>query len=282
MRNRFVRLLLTTLALYLGMVIMLAWLERPIIYPAPPPSDGDWNPSWLTYEDARFASADGTRLHGWFLEHAAPRATILLCHGNGEHVAYLADELQFLRERLAVNVMAFDYRGYGQSEGRPFERGILDDADAARDWLAERTGQPADSIVFFGRSIGGAVAVHLAATGGARGLVLDRTFGSLVDVAAAQMPWIPVRLLMRNRFPAQQWIKHYHGPLLQIHGEADEIVPLATARRLFAAAPSQDKKLIVSPRLGHNSPWPKEYYDELETFIASLAQPSPPEPSADR
>lgn len=263
------RILIAVLFIYVGMVVMMMFLETTMVYPVPPLTSGDWNPKGLEYEDVDFHSADGTRLHGWFLPHPDPLATLLLCHGNGEHVAFLAEEMAFLSERFKINVMVFDYRGYGKSEGAPFESGVLADAEAAQRWLAERTGQSPEDLVLLGRSLGGAVCVHLAAKHGARGLILDRTFSSLVDVAAVHMRWLPVRLLMRNRYPAKTWIREYSGPLLQIHGAADQIVPISLGRKLFDASPSTQKKWINSESLGHNTPWPDEYYDEVEAFIRS-------------
>lgn len=265
----FRRILFAVLAIYVGMIAMMMFLETSMVYPVPPRSAGEWNPDRLGHEEVDFRSADGTRLHGWFLEHPEPVATLLMCHGNGEHVAFLADEMAFLSARLKVNVMVFDYRGYGKSAGTPFERGILADAEAAQRWLAERTSQSLDDLILFGRSLGGAVCVHLAAKHGARGLVLDRTFSSLVDVAAIHMRWLPVRLLMRNRYPAKTWIREYSGPLLQIHGAQDQVVPISLGRLLFDLSPSSQKKWISSESLDHNSPWPLEYYHEVETFIRS-------------
>jgi len=266
----FRRVLIALTMAYIGMTLMLMAFERSMIYPVPPRGAGEWNPTWLDYEDVSFRSADGTDLHAWYLPHPDPKATLLFCHGNGEHLGYLAEELDFLRQRFRANVMAFDYRGYGKSCGTPFEQGVLADGEAAQRWLAERTNQSPEEIVLFGRSLGGAVCVHLAATVGARGLIVDRTFGSMVDVAALHMRWLPVRLLLRNRYPSQTRIERYDGPLLQIHGEADEIVPIAMARRLFDAAPSQQKTWIAIPSLGHNSPWPQRYYQDVNTFIQSL------------
>jgi len=263
------RILIAVLFIYVGMVVMMMFLETTMVYPVPSLTSGDWNPKGLEHEEVDFRSADGTRLHGWFLPHHDPIATLLMCHGNGEHVAFLAEEMAFLSERLKVNVMVFDYRGYGKSEGTPFESGVLADAEAAQRWLAERTGQSPDDLVLLGRSLGGAVCVHLAAKHGARALVLDRTFGSLVDVAAVHMRWLPVRLLMRNRYPAKSWIREYSGPLLQIHGVPDQIVPISHGRMLFDMSPSPQKKWIASESLDHNAPWPDEYYDEVDAFIQS-------------
>lgn len=246
---------------------MLMLLENRMIYPAPPRSNGQWLPADLGFEEVQFASADGTRLHGWFVPHPKPAATLLFCHGNAEHVAFLAAELRWLNQTHALQVLAFDYRGYGSSEGRPSEQGILQDAVAARKWLAERSGEREESIVLMGRSLGGAVATYLAAHGSARGLILDRTFDSMPEVAATHFRWVPVRRLMRNRYPAIEWIREYDGPLLQFHGGADEIVPLLHGQRLFNACPAANKQLIIDPDLRHNDRWPSRFETKFQQFL---------------
>ncbi len=247
---------------------MFSLLEATLLYPAPPHSQGDWQAAWLDHEDIDFNSADGTKLHGWYCPHPNSRLAILICHGNGEDVSYLAEELAFFRETFQADVFAFDYRGYGRSQGRPYEAGILADGAAAQLWLSQRSGYPTDRIVLFGRSLGGAVAVQLAATQGAGALVLDRTFSSMVDVASSHFPWLPVRWMLRNRYPSNQRIATYTGPLLQFHGRPDEVVPYRFAQALFAACPAPDKELVTSETLTHNSPWPPEYYQRMQAFLA--------------
>src|SRR5438876_9618046 len=141
----------------IGLLVVLCMMlfERPLVFPAP--HGGDWNPTRFRYEDARFTAADGTNLHGWFLEQPGAREVVLYAHGNGENVAYVAPWLDLVRRDLGVSILVFDYRGYGQSEGRPDESGIIADARAARAWLARRTAKAESEIVLFGRSLGGAV-----------------------------------------------------------------------------------------------------------------------------
>ncbi len=268
MKKRLTRLLLYGGVSYFGLLIVLMLLETTLMYPAPRRREGDWNPTWLEHEVASFSSADGTELHGWFCEHPQPKAVILLCHGNGEHVAFMAEELEFIRDRFRSSVLAFDYRGYGHSGGRPYEPGILADGEAAQAWLAQRANIPKNKLVLWGRSLGGAVAVHLAAKNGAAGLVLDRTFHSMVDLAANHFPWLPVRSLLKNRYPSKERIQSYRGPLLQIHGEPDEVVPIQFGRELFEASPSARKRFLHSDSLTHNMPWPDVFYDEVQAFVA--------------
>jgi hypothetical protein len=258
------------LAGYLLVLLLLLFLENTLLYPAPRYPAGDWQAAELPHEDVFFASADGTKLHGWLFEHPAPRAVILYAHGNGDCVAFAGPYLSALRDKLRVTIFAFDYRGYGRSEGSPLESGILADGEAAQRWLAERTGQRLGEIVLMGRSLGGAVAVHLAVENGARGLVLQNTFTSMPDVAARHYPWAPVQLLMRNRYDSLSRIGRYHGPVIASHGTADEIVPYELGRKLFDASPSERKTFFSIEGGDHNSPEPREYYLVLDRWLEEL------------
>lgn len=257
---------------YLGVLLMLLFLENRLIYPAPRYPAGDWEAAHLPHEDVYFSSADGTKLHGWYVEHPQPRAVILYCHGNGEHVAYNDDLLAMLRDEFRVSVFAFDYRGYGRSEGEPFETGILEDAEAAQAWLAERTGLAQKDIVLMGRSIGGGVAVHLAAKNGARGLILESTFSSLPEAAAGQFPWLPVGWLMKNRYDSVAKIAAYNGPLLQSHGDCDSLISMSLAKKLFDAA-AEPKEFYCVSGGDHNCLQPVEYYQKLDEFLDKLPSP---------
>ena len=225
----------------------------------------------MAVEDAWFSAADGTKLHGWYLPHPRARAVVLFCHGNGGNITHRADALRRLN-RAGVSVLMFDYRGYGRSEGKPSEAGILADARAARAWLATRENIRESDIVMMGESLGGAAAVDLAARDGARALVLESTFSSLPDVGAYHYPWLPVRLLARTQLDSLSKIGNYQGPLLQVHGDQDTIVPIEFGRRLFEAA-NEPKQFLMLPGHDHNDTLPDTYYDALAEFIKRLPAP---------
>lgn len=250
---------------------MFQELINSFVFPAPRFPEGDWNPPDLGQHDAWFASADGTRLHGWFLAARQPRATILYAHGNGEHVAWQADLLRFYRDELNCSVFAWDYRGYGRSEGTPHESGILQDAAAALNWLSQHTDQKTESLIVAGRSLGGAVAIHLASEQPVAGLVVESAFTSAPEVAAVHYPFLPVRQLMRTQLRAIDWIARYQGPLLMSHAVDDEIVPYAMGESLFAGCPSRDKEFFRIDSGGHNHPPPIEYYRRLATWLSDHA-----------
>lgn len=266
------RVLRPLLIAYLGVVILLSVFERSLIFfPMKHPA-GAWELQPPAAEDVFFTAGDGTRLHGWYAAQDDPSAVILFAHGNAGNITHRADVLERLHRDLHCTVLVFDYRGYGKSEGSPSEAGVLADGRAARDWLAERAGTAPEDLVLMGRSLGTAVAVDLAAAGGACGLVLYSAFPSMPEVAARHYPWLPVRWLMRTRFDSVSKIRRYHGPLLQVHGDDDEIITADLGRQLFEAAPTQDKRWLTVPG-GHNDPPPEIFYSRLRGFLSSLHPP---------
>ena len=254
---------------YLACMGVLMLLEESLIFFPSPYPEGDWEPHGLDLEDAWFTSPEGLRLHGWYAGREDPRAVVLFCHGNAGNVTHRAETLRTLSEFVGASVLVFDYRGYGHSQGKPNEKGVLADARAARAWLAERAGVAESDVVIMGRSIGGGVAVDLAAKDGARALVLESTFTSVPDLAAHHYPWLPVRRMMRTRLDSVAKIPDYHGPLLASHGDADTIVPYDSGRHLFEAA--NEPKLFFRIRHGdHNDPQPRRYYEMLIEFLDRL------------
>ena len=168
--------------------------------------------------------------------------------------------------------MVFDYRGYGRSEGVPTVTGILQDGRAARTKLAQEARIPEEEIVLFGRSLGGAVMVQLAAESPPRGLVLESTFASLREVADYLAPgfaWI----VPQEKLDSRTAIAAYPGPLLQSHGEADSTIPFASGRRLFDSAPGP-KEFLAIPGADHNDGQGPAYYERLMAFLDGLP-PSP-------
>jgi len=249
-------------ATYLAVLLVLVWLEDKLIFIPSPYPEGDWQPAGLPVVDAWFVSDDGLRLHGWYLPHPQPVAQVLLCHGNAGNVTHRAEALRQMHRRVQAAVLVFDYGGYGKSQGTPNESGVLRDARAARRWLAQHAHLPETSVVLMGESLGGAVAVHLAAELPSRALILQNTFTSLPDVAAWHFPWLPIRWLMRAQLNALAKIPHCRTPLFQSHGDRDTIVPYHLGRRLFEAE-AEPKQFYTLAGADHNDPPPPEYYDAL-------------------
>jgi uncharacterized protein len=245
-------------------------IENLLVFPTWRIQSYAWEPEKLEFEPVRFASADGTQLFGWYFAHPAPQSQIVFFHGNRENVTRLGDLADFLRTRYSASVLVFDYRGYGKSEGRPSEKGITEDGHAACRWLSQRENVSPEQLILWGRSLGGGVAVDAAATFGARALILERTFAAIPDAGAHIYWWLPVRWVMQNRFDSLAKIPAYKGPLLQSHGTLDHVVPFASGRRLFEAAPSPHKVFVTLEDLGHNDPNPLEFHEARDQLFLDL------------
>jgi uncharacterized protein len=275
------RVLRLVLVCYLLVLLAMTFLETWLVYPIPPVAGGDWHPAGLVHEEVWFNAGDDTKLFGWFAPQPNSKRAVLYCHGNGEDVASNAETLAELRRQLDANVFIFDYRGYGHSEGRPDETGCIADGLAAQRWIADRLGVKTSDVIVMGRSLGGAIAVAVAGEQGARALVLDSTFSRMTDAAAYHYPWLPVRLLMRNRYDSLARIRQYQGPVFQSQGTADTIVPIELARRLFAAVPSDRKEFREFPGRDHNDPLPPIYLREVRAFLDRVAPQSSPIQASD-
>ena len=233
----------------------------------------------LAYEEAYFPTSDGHRLHGWYVPGESD-TTLLWFHGNGGNIGHRVEELALIHARLGTNVFIFDYRGYGNSEGSPSERGIYRDARAALAYLQTRpepAPEPArEQIVYFGRSLGAAVAIELAGEQPPAGLVLVAPFASLGEMARIAYPFLPLKWLLGNRYNSEARISKLHQPVLILHGNQDEIVPLSQGEKLLKAA-NPPKSFQVLPGAGHNDTYSAAgdvYWHTLSEFLSSLAAPS--------
>jgi uncharacterized protein len=204
-------------------------------------------------EDIYFTCPDGTRLNAWYFpaETGSQRKqVILLCHGNGGNISHRLDMYEVLL-RTGVAVFAFDYRGYGKSQGRPGEAGTYDDAEAAYHWLINRGYEPGQ-IITMGESLGGGVASELALRRPVAGLVLLSSFTCIPDIGAELFPWLPVRWIARIKYDTCSKLPRIDAPVLVMHSREDELISFEHGRRNFAAA--KEPKLFHEIRGTHNEP----------------------------
>ncbi len=203
-------------------------------------------------EAVTFDTADGLRLGGWFFPaiDEAPKATVLVFNGNAGNRSYRVPLATGLRDE-GFQVLLFDYRGFGGNPGTPTERGLALDARAARDYLVRRSDVDGSRLIYFGESLGTAVATELAAEHHPAALILRSPFTSMADVGQYHYWWLPVRLLIRDRYPTLDRIGQVRSPLLVIVGERDSIVPAEFSHRLYDAA-ATPKTILSMPDADHN------------------------------
>lgn len=205
----------------------------------------------LDYEEVRFTAADGTALHGWYLTGAAGGQLVLFCHGNAGNISHRLESLRLLHD-LGLSIFIFDYRGYGMSEGKPSEEGTYADARGALAWLGERGWSP-ENMIFFGESLGAAVALQLTVEQPPAGLVLEAPFTSIAAMGRHHYSLLFFMLgwLLDARYDNLAKIGEVRSPLLIIQGTEDTIVPPDMARQLYTAA-NEPKTLRLIPGAGHN------------------------------
>ena len=239
-----------------------------LFFPSPH-NEKNWAEPDFEYEDLTLTSEDGVKINAWYLPVEQPKAYVLFSHGNAGNLSNWGYAAEEMRQQFDVSVLIYDYRGYGKSEGKPTVPGILKDGRAARDWLCERESLEANELVYCGRSLGGAVAVDLAAETGAKGLILESTFTSIPDMAKKISPLAPASII-RYKLDSLGSIKKYEGPLLHCHGDADTVVPFSQGAELFQACPSERKKFVRMKDLDHNDSLTQEYREQQQRFFDAL------------
>jgi fermentation-respiration switch protein FrsA (DUF1100 family) len=246
-------------AVYIGLSVMLFLMQSRILYQ--PMREYDYTPSdyGLDYEAVSLATPDGVTLAGWYIPAEKAEWTVLFCHGNAGNISHRLDTLQMFHE-LDLNCLIVDYRGYGQSTGRPTEIGTKIDMLAGFQWLVEEKRLRPEQIILFGRSLGGSVAAMIAKDVNPGGLVLESVFTSFNDIGAHYYPWLPVRLFSRFNYNTLEAVKQVTCPVLVIHSPEDEIIPYKFGQQIFAVA--NEPKQFVDLAGTHN----EGFYDNADLY----------------
>ena len=247
--------------------------EHSQVYHPSRESHGDAASLGRAFEDAHFEADDGVKLHGWFFpaDASSPRRdwAILQCHGNAGNISGRLGQFEVLLE-TGASVFAFDYRGYGRSEGAPGEEGTYRDAQAAHQWLVGK-GFGATNIIVLGESLGGGVGSELALREPVKALILERTYTSIPDLGAEVFPFLPVRLLSSIKYDTRDKLPRITAPVLVLHSRQDELVGFHHGERNYEAA--NEPKMLRELEGGHNDALfvnRERYLDALEEFFKSL------------
>jgi fermentation-respiration switch protein FrsA (DUF1100 family) len=229
-------------------------------------------------ESVWFNSADGTRLHGWFFEaEAKPEtATVVYFHGNGGNISNVSWVGQWFAKE-GFNVLLFDYRGYGASEGEVgSESALYADGDAAVAFVVNTKAADPSRVVLYGQSLGTAVVADVASRQQVGAVVLESGFSSASSVASTALPWLPrwLHFLGKNRFESARKLVTVRAPILIAHGDPDPVIPTEEAQMLFVSA-NEPKQLLIVRGGGHNifGSLGDQYLSQVEQFIrTSTAQ----------
>jgi uncharacterized protein len=252
------------LFVYLSFVLLIYLVQRRLLYfPDPSPVARPMGEDLKTLEEVSLQTADGVRICAWYWP-GERLENIVIFHGNAGH---RGDRLDWARgfKKLGYGVFLLDYRGYGGSHGSPTEEGLYFDALAAVEWLREKQGR----MVYLGESLGSGPAVELAVRQPPAALILHAPFTSAVDVGRDAYPFLPVRLLLKDRYENDRKIVKVASPILVIHGERDSVVPFRLGRKLFDLAPSPKEWLPV-PYADHNDlayTGGRHYWETIQSFL---------------
>ncbi len=255
-----------SIAYLLVIIAMYIW-QRSFLYLPDKQTYSPGDVNLVAIEEITIVTPDGERLQSWYLPAKTGQPTILYFHGNGGSIAGRADRLAYYQTR-GLGALFVSYRGYGKSTGTASETGLVTDGLASYDWLTAR-GITGDQIVVVGESLGAAVSVRLAVQRKIRALVIEAPFTSTIAVAKSVYWWLPVDLLMKDRFETIKIIDQVKVPLLVIHGDMDEITNVAQGKKVFEKA-NQPKTLKIVAGASHNDLFVQSTWQMEVDFIKSL------------
>lgn len=268
----FFRLVLIGVLTYLAVVVGAYLFYDRLLYH--PTSDIAMTPqeAGLGHEEINFRAADGVWLNGWYIPSSEKdSAAVLFFHGNAGNISYRLESARIFN-RIGADVFLFDYRGYGKSRGKPSEEGLYWDGRAALDVLRSK-GYDMQRIVFFGRSLGGAVAAKLATEQNPAALILESTFTSLADISGRYFPFLPTGYIVGDAFDTRSCLEEVNCPVLVVHSPQDEIIPYRYGKALFKSA--KDPKAFLELKGDHNGGFiltGEDYRHGLEAFLRSIAE----------
>jgi pimeloyl-ACP methyl ester carboxylesterase len=217
----------------------------------------------LIYENISMITADGVKISGWWVPAEQARGTVLFCHGNGGNVSGCLDTLLIIN-RLKLNALIFDYRGYGNSEGSPSEKGTYADAEAAWNYLVTERKVPPDGIIIWGRSLGGAIAAKTAAKHRAGIVIVESTFTSLKDLVHDRMSWFPSWVIANYAYDTRHYLKEVNVPVLVIHSPDDEMIPFQHGKNLYDSI--KGPKAFSEIKGSHN----RGFIDSMAVYESSI------------
>ena len=265
-----VSLITIVVAVYGGLCLCLYFYQARLVYfpstalHATPQSLG------LAYENVQLPSGAQTSVHGWYIPSEHATLTVLFCHGNGGNISDRPQTIELLHN-LGVNVLIFDYAGYGESRGSPSEAQTYQDALTAWNYLTQERKLTPKSIVVFGRSLGSGIASWLAAEVKPAGLVMEAAFTSVPDVGAKRYPLFPIQWLARIRYDSASRMKTLNIPTLFAHSVDDETIPFEHGRTLYRLA--SEPKTFLEMTGSHNDAFlqtGERYAEALSNFFHSV------------
>jgi len=266
-RNNLLQIILVIFFIYFLILVFLYFYQRNLLYH---PNENNYSEDKISVdiENVRIKTSDNIELLGWYHEkNLKDFKTLIFFHGNAGSLENRIHKLNHFRD-MNINFLIIAWRGFSGNNGNPSEQGLYEDGKSAIDWLIKK-GVSEKNLILYGESLGTGVATHLAQNKNFAGVILETPFTSMIDAAKKFYPYIPVKLLLKDKFENYKKIKNINLPILIMHGEVDQLVPFSMGKKIYEIA-NQPKYSYFTKYDNHMMEYDENLVLALKSFIKSL------------
>ena len=266
-RNNLLQIILIIFFIYFLVLVFLYFYQRNLLYH---PNENNYSEDKISVdiENVRIKTSDNIELLGWYHEkNLKDFKTLIFFHGNAGSLENRIHKLNHFRD-MNINFLIIAWRGFSGNNGNPSEQGLYEDGKSAIDWLIKK-GVSEKNLILYGESLGTGVATHLAQNKNYAGVILETPFTSMIDAAKKFYPYIPVKLLLKDKFENYKKIKNINSPILIMHGEVDQLVPFSMGKKIYEIA-NKPKYSYFTKYDNHMMEYDENLVLALKSFIKSL------------
>ena len=266
-RNNLLQIILIIFFIYFLVLVFLYFYQRNLLYH---PNENNYSEDKISVdiENVRIKTSDNIELLGWYHEkNLKDFKTLIFFHGNAGSLENRIHKLNHFRD-MNINFLIIAWRGFSGNNGNPSEQGLYEDGKSAIDWLIKK-GVSEKNLILYGESLGTGVATHLAQNKNFAGVILETPFTSMIDAAKKFYPYIPVKLLLKDKFENYKKIKNINSPILIMHGEVDQLVPFSMGKKIYEIA-NEPKYSYFTKYDNHMMEYDENLVLALKSFIKSL------------
>lgn len=266
-RNNLLQIILIIFFIYFLVLVFLYFYQRNLLYH---PNENNYSEDKISVdiENVRIKTSDNIELLGWYYEkNLKDFKTLIFFHGNAGSLENRIHKLNHFRD-MNINFLIIAWRGFSGNNGNPSEQGLYEDGKSAIDWLIKK-GVSEKNLILYGESLGTGVATHLAQNKNFAGVILETPFTSMIDAAKKFYPYIPVKLLLKDKFENYKKIKNINLPILIMHGEIDQLVPFSMGKKIYEIA-NEPKYSYFTKYDNHMMEYDENLVLALKSFIKSL------------
>ena len=263
----FLQFILTIFVIYFLVLVFLYFYQRSLLYH---PNENNYSGDKISVdiEKVKIQTSDNIELLGWYHEkNLTDYKTLVYFHGNAGSLENRIHKLNHFQD-MNINFLIIAWRGFNGNKGKPSERGLYVDGKSAIDWLIKK-GVDEKNLILYGESLGTGVATHLAQNKNYAGVILETPFTSMVDAAKNFYPYVPINLLLKDKFENFKKVKNINAPILVMHGEVDQIVPFSMGKKIYEIA-NNPKYSYFTKYDDHMMEYDENLVLALKSFFNSL------------